>query len=643
MAHFKRIWLSVVLLCASFALAAPVITPLNPAVYLGQTAAMTCTANCGTGGRWSVTGAGSIDASTGLYAAPASVTAKQTLGGYQLLPNNHIFNADIASAPLNPNSASMIGSLTTPVEYIFSFPVNLTNNSTPTQPMTFYCTPANNGNYQVPTWPRLENGYYSAQKDQSGDHHFVKFNTQSGAVEEQYQFYRAGLNSSCPTCNSQSGLKYQSPDYALPANLATDAAGMFLSPLLLRVQGTEQACANSTAITHALRMAVPQSQLLNQFIWPATSQSGWSTGVFPYGTRVRLNPSYDISGFSPCAQVMLTQMKDYGLFMTDAAGLNQWDIYLEFDGWPASTVSALDSINNAGLTPQNFQVVDESGLEISAASGEANANRETVCYTSSTGSSCTDVVLEGVAVNLPQNRLYIMAGTPAQQLAALVHDGASNTVTWAMSPSVGTLTSGGLYTAPTSISSTTCTTITATSTVDPTVAASMTVWVFPFSGFYGLSATATPYTDTGENVWNAGVGYGTVNSPAQLGCCNHDPLSPAITNHQLFDYQLASSPVENDINTSFLVPAGIYRVTMNLGVPQAAGNMEFIAQGNVLASGIDPAVVAGGTKHPYTYTTVQGVGSDNNLSFRVWGSGLTPWRGGDISSISVVPVRRPAR
>src|SRR5207253_5208470 len=56
--------------------------------------------------------AGSISAG-GLYTAPATVTAKQTQGGYQLLPNNHVINTRIDSLPVNGNNTAWLNLVNT--------------------------------------------------------------------------------------------------------------------------------------------------------------------------------------------------------------------------------------------------------------------------------------------------------------------------------------------------------------------------------------------------------------------------------------------------------------------------------------------------------------------------------------------------
>src|SRR5215475_7802317 len=105
---------------------APVISPATPVVNQGRTISFTCTANCGTGGTWSCSGcAGSINSSTGVYTAPASIKAQQQLAGYQLLPNNAVFNVDISGLP-----ASAITGAPGNFSLWDSFPLNYVTNST---------------------------------------------------------------------------------------------------------------------------------------------------------------------------------------------------------------------------------------------------------------------------------------------------------------------------------------------------------------------------------------------------------------------------------------------------------------------------------------------------------------------------------
>jgi len=614
-----------------------VITPsIPPAVNQGTTFQFTANAP----GTWSCSGTdssgaatackGSINPSTGLYTAPATVTAQQSAGGYQMLPNNHIFNTRIDSFPLRSDSVTLIaGTGTSPLNYTqIAKPINYTNSSTPTQSAVFYYTPANNGTYEIPAFPgvfpteaRIEGGWISAQTNQNADHHLLTIDTTNGNMQDIYQWYTIGLNGSCPTCNSQSGVKYTASSYSLPAKGATDAAGMYMTPLVLRPQEVEQAIATGGTINHALRMTFANGYLHNAFLWPATTSVAVGGGLNYYGERVRLSSSFNISKFSPVAQILLKQMQQYGLIIAD--GGTGWAVDIEYAKWPTAVVNAFLEISVADIAPSNFEVVDESGYMLSSSSGEATSNREIVTFThtSSGATASVDVVLTGVTVNFPYDLLQIQVGAPAQQLTALVN-GASNTnVTWRMNPSVGTLSSSGLYTPPSNVSSPTTITVTATSVANPSVAVSMTLNVFPAGpirlvpgsvpGTYNYSVVPTTYTDTSGNVWysigdDGGYAYNRCNSISGTS----DP--------QLYCWEYAGyTGGGNDVRFDFIVPNGSYQITYKgASTFGTLGTQiqDLEVNGNIVFPNLDLYGVSGGSNIAWDWGTSVTV-TNNKLSF----------------------------
>ena len=124
----------------------------------------------------------------------------------------------------------------------------------------------------------------------------------------------------------------------------------------------------------------------------------------------------------------------------------------------------------------------------------------------------------GVSIWLGPGAVYLTVGDQ-QQFSATVAGSSNTGVTWSMSPSVGTLTANGLYTAPGDIPSSQTVTITATSMADPTKSASATVTLTP-SAVTGTAAFVTLNTTTqgnwigvygsnGYNVINNSVSYPT--------------------------------------------------------------------------------------------------------------------------------------
>lgn len=618
------------------ALPTPVISPTSPVVNQGGTINFTETAS--DAGTWSCAGtdssgspttcAGSINSSTGVYTAPASVTNQQATGGMQLLANNHVFNTRIDGLSVNTNSGAWITELNAnSIRYNGGFPLNYVDNTGTSESEVFYYTPGNNGTYQVPSYPvgQIEGGWLSARQYNpfNWDHHLLTMNTQTGQIYEFYQYYPAGTatGEGCPTCTSQSGVQYANSSYVLSPNGAPTAAGIYEWPLQIRLQEVEQAIATSGSINHAIGVTFSPGFMSNTFIWPATLSAS-DGGIVPFGARFRLKSAYDISGYSSTAKIFLTQLKNYGLVAVD--GGTNWAVNAEATRWPKAIGDALREISIAGIAPTNFEAVDESGLEISANSGDTTRNQETVKFTrtSDSATATVDVVLQGVAVTFPKDTLYIQAGMPAQTLPVLNNIG---TIAWTMSPTVGSLgATTGVYTPPATETVPTATTITATSNTNAAIAAQMTVVVMPNlpDGVIRLApGQPSNYTDTNGKVWYSGellIGNATVCGSSYTESCysaGNGGSWPSVPDIQLYEDQIYS--VGFDIRYDFLVPNGTYsvdaKVPNNSGSNTSQGNFVFEIQGNADASPTNVWALVGNNQ-PYDRTLTATV-SNNKLSF----------------------------
>src|SRR5690349_1835555 len=150
--------------CAGPVAAQPVITPSTPPV-VKQGTSFTFTANEAV--TWSLVAGslGSINATTGVYTAPAGIAPRNVVGGCQAHANSHVDNTRIDAMPVharstlwmsNPNIGAGQGMAIGP-----DFPVNeILSSSANTVAMNFYYTPGNNATYTVPSignWA-FENG-----------------------------------------------------------------------------------------------------------------------------------------------------------------------------------------------------------------------------------------------------------------------------------------------------------------------------------------------------------------------------------------------------------------------------------------------------------------------------------------------------
>jgi Malectin domain len=550
---------------------------------------------------------GTID-SQGLYHAPATVTAKQSLGGCQLLPNNHVFNWRIDSIPVNANSAAWIAAAYNgKVNYLPSFPFNYLDDTATTQAMVFNYTPDNNGAYAIPPYPeiKMQGGWFVAPFI-GIDRHLFTINPTSCEFQEIYNLYATGENTSCPKCNSQSGVRYSGGDYAL-APVTTSAAGVYFMPLSLHLQEVLEALATGGSINHALAFTLSNGVIAKSYIWPATSNAAAWGGGPPYGARFRLKASFNTSTFSAEAQLLLKQLKQYGLILTD--GGYPWQVSVDGAKWPPNILKAFNDIA-AVLTPTNMEAVDESSLMMSPLSGAVESGGEVVIATNPNTSATAQVqvVLTGITLNLPIEQKYVQAGTAAQQFTAFVN-GTSNTgVTWSMNPLVGKLTTEGAYTPPSNVVAAIMTTVTATSVADAKVSAQMNVTVFPAGVIRIINGSATPYTDTAGNVWQASTG----DDGGKI--YNNGGTFPTVPDIKLYEVNFFGY---NDMRFDFTVPNGNYVVTAKFASTQGTAGFDvnsFEVQGQVIHSNIDIFVAAGGHNKPIDYQ-LPALVTDGHLAF----------------------------
>ncbi len=92
----------------------------------------------------------------------------------------------------------------------------------------------------------------------------------------------------------------------------SDAAGLPIFPAIIRYDEIQRG-----AIEHAMRVTVRRTR--RAYVAPAThfASANNSPNLPRMGERIRLRGDYDISRFSPAAQVVLKGLKRYGMLVAD--------------------------------------------------------------------------------------------------------------------------------------------------------------------------------------------------------------------------------------------------------------------------------------------------------------------------------------
>ena len=311
----------------------------------------------------------------GTASAQALLGATATLGAVTLpgapncdvFPPDNVWNTPVANLPVDPRSAQYIAAIGPgdPLHPDFGrgdwdgepmgIPYTVVPGSQPKVPVSFmYASESDPGPYPVPPSALIEGGPSS-----TGDRHVIVVDTGNCT---DYEMYAAYPQHGGKSWHAGSGAVFPlDSDKLRPATwTSADAAGLpILAGLVLAGQ------VKTGAIDHAIRVTVPCTD--DRFIWPARHEAGHDDpSCPPMGLRLRLKASVPISGYPAMDQPILQALKTYGMIVADngspwfisGAGSNYWD---------NDTLHEITQV-----TGSDFQVVDESCLEVSPNSAQAD-------------------------------------------------------------------------------------------------------------------------------------------------------------------------------------------------------------------------------------------------------------------------------
>jgi hypothetical protein len=129
---------------------------------------------------------------------------------------------------------------------------------------------------------------------------------------------------------------------------SADAAGLPIFPGLVRYEEVLKG-----SIDHAIRFTLSSGNVKPAYVAPARHKVNSKGGQYslPFGAKIRLKASFDISGYSATNRVILTAMKKYGLILADI-GSNMYITGAPDDRWNNDDLHKLGTIDAS-----NFEVV----------------------------------------------------------------------------------------------------------------------------------------------------------------------------------------------------------------------------------------------------------------------------------------------
>ncbi|HWD87623.1 MAG TPA: hypothetical protein VG367_05810 [Mucilaginibacter sp.] len=273
----------------------------------------------------------------------------------EIFPADNSWNQDISGAPVDPYSSQIIATFSTaPLKAEFGSglwnnvpmgdPFIVVCGSQPKVKVTFRANSydANYGNlsfpgpYPIPANAPIEN-------NGQDDAHVIVVDKDNGLL---YELYNASVSNGQWSASSGGVFNLKSDSLG---NGGADASGLPIFPGLVRydevLKGT---------IDHALRFTLAPAHVKPGFVAPARNSATSSTGgqyALPYGAKIRLKASFDISGYPADLQVILKAMKKYGLILADLGA----DMYVTGAPDPRWNNAELHQLGN--IPASNFEVV----------------------------------------------------------------------------------------------------------------------------------------------------------------------------------------------------------------------------------------------------------------------------------------------
>lgn len=287
-----------------------------------------------------------------------------SLNGFVPFPNTSAWNTDISSAPLDPNNSaitSAAGFAGLHLHHDFSsvaggnygIPYVVVDSSvTPLVSISVvdYASESDVALAPFPITAPIEGSPADCTgwpDTYVGDSHVLVLDRNTCVLYETFNTHRC---SGAWSSSSETIWDMQNSEQRPWGWTSADAAGLPIFPGLVRYDEVA-----AGAINHAIRFTMQQTKNDangGYFVEPASHAAGTVYGVSNVmGMRIRLKASFDISGYSPANQVILTAMKKYGMILADNGG------YFYFQGvpdprWDDNDLVLLDSIQSS-----NFEVV----------------------------------------------------------------------------------------------------------------------------------------------------------------------------------------------------------------------------------------------------------------------------------------------
>lgn len=278
-----------------------------------------------------------------------------------VLPADNPWNKDISQSPIDPYNTQIIQALSGySIKADFGsglwegapigIPYVVVCGSQPKNAVTWrgnsyddnYGDESDLGPYAIPLNAPIEG---NAQPD--NDKHVIAVDKDNRIL---YELYNATVNGNHWEASSGAIFDLKTNTLRTEGWTSADAAGLPIWPGLVRYDEVLKG-----EIDHPIRFTLAKANIQPAYIAPARHKVNSTGGQYalPFGARIRLKSSYDISTFPANVQVILKAMKKYGLILADV-GSNLYITGAPDDRWNNDELRQLGKIKGSDLEVVKF-------------------------------------------------------------------------------------------------------------------------------------------------------------------------------------------------------------------------------------------------------------------------------------------------
>lgn len=275
----------------------------------------------------------------------------------QIFPSDNPWNLDISSSAIDPNSDAIVSQFAaTGVHNDFGsglwegapigIPYVVVCGDQPKINIAYraneyddnYGDESEAGPFPIPLNAPVEgNG--------EGDAHVIAVDVEN---KKLYELYNANVNGNKWEASSGAVFNLQSNDMRPDGWTSADAAGLPIFPGLVRYEEVLKG-----EIDHPIRFTLQKSLIKPSYIFPARHKVNGTGGQYglPFGARLRLKKSFDISTYPASVKVVLVAMKKYGIILADV-GTNLYITGAPDERWNNDELRTLKNVKGS-----DFEVI----------------------------------------------------------------------------------------------------------------------------------------------------------------------------------------------------------------------------------------------------------------------------------------------